>query len=255
MRPHPVLLAAVIAALSGESRVGRAQDLGKQAAPPAHTADLGGAATVFVHLEAEPGVWLEASHPHQDDWSFTCLAPCDKPLPWGPEYRVAGPGSFEPSKRFALGQSPENDLRVSVGPPSRAASYVGGGLLTAGSVGLVLSIVAIAATESAIHQSPLFVQAVTFPEFALELAGEAVLTGLSLAGIIVGVVLIVRKPGAEVTLEPLKQAARGRELAPTFLPSVASDIGELRRASWRTDPLFLQTGSARGMLPLFSTRF
>jgi len=85
--------------------------------------------------------------------------------------------------------------------------------------------------------------------------GEAALTGLSLAGMIVGVVLIVRKPGAQVTLEPLKQAARGRELAPTFLPSVTSDIGELRRASWLEDPLLLQTGSARGMLPLFSTRF
>ena len=58
-------------------------------------------ATVFVHIEGSDDVQLLQDKSGDGDWATVCYAPCDKPLPTGPMYRIDGSG-IKQSSSFHL---------------------------------------------------------------------------------------------------------------------------------------------------------
>jgi len=72
---------------------------------------------------------LEAISEQTGGWAAVCVAPCDAPVPLGPEYRVAGPG-IRASSTFGLDAASGQRLALHVSTASKAA-YAGGIALAA----------------------------------------------------------------------------------------------------------------------------
>lgn len=97
------------------------------------------AGLVHVHIDTDdPDATLEMS---QNGWMPVCDAPCDKNLPIGASYRIAGSGIRE-SKPFTLGGSPGDKIILRVDTASRGGR-IGGIVLLAvgGPVALVGAVV------------------------------------------------------------------------------------------------------------------
>jgi hypothetical protein len=62
---------------------------------------------VFVHVQTDRPVVLEALMPEETRWVRLCVAPCDIEVPLDAEYRVTGPG-MQPSRPVDLEAAPRD---------------------------------------------------------------------------------------------------------------------------------------------------
>jgi hypothetical protein len=191
--------------------------------------------TVFVHLDAAPGVRLETSHPKIGEWSFACEAPCDKPLPQGPYYRLSGTNIL-PSHYFLLRDEPS--VRIRAAAASQEAY--------AGSFGLAL-VGAVASTAGVITLFAGLPLAVLGPpgpgNVGLEAAGGIMI--LAGGGVVVAGILL------------LKRSAQSEAIQTDLLPkpSPRPNTAWLRAPVWRDSVRNAAAGPGTVGIPIFSRSF
>jgi hypothetical protein len=91
--------------------------------------------TVIVHLQGEASDIRLETQVDKRKWAEVCSAPCDRPVPIGPPYRVNGAG-MRPSRPFHLAGMPGERVVLVVDSGSTAAFV--GGLVLVGVGGVAL---------------------------------------------------------------------------------------------------------------------
>lgn len=95
--------------------------------PPAASSPV-----VQIHLDAPADVSLEVQN--DDGWETVCRAPCDRPLPTAPPYRVVAPGMRD-SRTFHV--DPSSRLTLHVEPTSAAGHGVAVAVTVVGGVAMI----------------------------------------------------------------------------------------------------------------------
>jgi hypothetical protein len=238
LRPTPGFVTGVtFLVLAGG--VARAEDSTPPDAPPK---------TVFVHLDAGPFVWVEASSLEGNGWSRAYEGPCDKALMVGPEYRLNGP-DIRPSRPFQLDASLSQGVRITPNTASQEAYTGSFALVGIGSVAVAVGLVTV--LVGALEGIAVRVGSCTHPCDASGPAGNpeveagggiAALVGA--AALVSGMLLVVHNAHSGLRQEPI----------PAKLPQ-RPDAAWLRTPVWQgagKDPM---AGVTRLGIPILSRTF
>ena len=155
--------------------------------PPAVAAPTASRPSAMVHMDGDH-VNLEQRNAANRGWTVVCSSPCDKSLPLDGTYRLTGSGKTN-SKPFLLDGKAGDHILLNV--EAGSSGGLGGGIaLTAigGPILLIgLLVVAVGASIAASNSSGLYFKSQEGSR--IEVAG-AVISGVGLAGLIPGILLI-----------------------------------------------------------------
>ncbi|HEY6460132.1 MAG TPA: hypothetical protein VIY73_08270 [Polyangiaceae bacterium] len=159
---------------------------GARPAPPAPPAPPAGpAGTVLVHVEGADDAEVEMRPQDGGSWTTVCSGRCDRALPVGPTYRIAG-GGMRPSRAFHLDPT-AGRVNVTVNPSSTGWFVAGIVLVPLGGATMLIGGLIGLLGDATGDQS------------ASSSGGVAFLVGL--AGLVGGIVLIVSNARSGVGLE------------------------------------------------------
>jgi|SRR5579883_2294409 len=192
---------------------------------------------VYVHIDGSDDVQLLQDKTGDGDWATVCYAPCDKPMPTGPSYRVDAPG-MKQSSSFKLSASDggQHDT-VSVHGASTPWFVIGCIAIPVGGIAAYFGLI-FGLTGSLVSSTG------TSGGSGIEAAGWT--TFFVGAGAVVGgIILVVTNMRTTVTQDVAGGAA----------------VGALRADALRPRPTWSETpAAARGLppavgVPLFTGRF
>ncbi|HEY1694582.1 MAG TPA: hypothetical protein VGG39_20570 [Polyangiaceae bacterium] len=201
---------------------------GGQPPPPPPPPPAGGpAGTVVLHVEGADDAEVEMRPHDEGTWTTVCSGRCDRALPVGAAYRIAG-GGMRPSKAFHLDGS-AGRVNVTVNPASTGWFVAGIVLVPVGGATMLIGGLIGLLGDATGDQS------------ASSSGGVAFLVGL--AGLVGGIVLIVSNARSGVSLEVgAAQAALAQGDAWRRVP-VWREPGPESRALPRAAMMPLWTGS------------
>jgi hypothetical protein len=195
-------------------------------------------ASVVVHIDADPGVVQEAISPGTGRWALVCAAPCDAPVPFGRQYRIAGDG-IRPSRAFGIQAEPGQHVVITVSAGSRGALAGGITLVSVGAVAILVGLsVVLAGALVSCENTDLFTGACEGGSgTGLETAG-AIISVAGVAILVGGIVLLASnaRTSAVQTLGDLVPQAPPRPetawlRAPDWHDSLRGEAAGLPRAA------------------------
>ena len=183
--------------------------------PNAMPAPLG---TVNVHIDSDNPVELQThADPDQSEgfsgWRTVCFSPCDRDVPLGQTYRVVGEGT-RASHGFRLNAQPGQRLLLDVTPRSGGMFALGIVATVIGGVALPIGLLVLLAGA---------VENATTRDGGSTVAAGWTITGLGVAGIVGGILLIVNNSKTKVDQEAFTGTDSGR--APEARLPVWRDTG------------------------------
>jgi hypothetical protein len=215
-----------------------------------------GAQTVFVHLDAEPGVrlevdtsttptWTSSGWQAVKAWALACEAPCDRLLPLGHEYRLADE-HIRPS--FELQAFPGQHVVITFAPASKEGVNNGTALVVVGSLGIAagigLSIVGYIMSVGAALECGGTDAPCTGGGSGYAIAGVASLTAG--AGVLAIGILVLTHSRAQMKQRVTESLAK---------PLRRPDTAWLRAPVWRDSVRDAAAGPATVGIPIFSRGF